>query len=233
MTASSPSPGSKVGIDLIEKDSNWSLSANVGTWSSFHDSTDTAGDDGRLRGALVRIGHLLRARASSVQNWSFGVVYIWYTSPSDAFKTIGEISLLHQYDDSGLWGESGFALNPSLTGGDSKPMMTAARRIPTSNSGSNRAGSSSSARRPCPVTVPVTLGFGLDDYYVASDGDDDDFGFLQVGLTAGVPLPVDERFGAWTLNAGVHALFLGDAAEEVNEDDDFEVIGTVGVSIGF
>ena len=58
-------------------------------------------------------------------------------------------------------------------------------------------------------------------------------GFAQVGAKASIPLGVPGRFGAWTLNAGVSLLVLGDHTKALNKDDDVEVIGSVGVQWSF
>jgi hypothetical protein len=46
-------------------------------------------------------------------------------------------------------------------------------------------------------------------------------------------LPVSDRYGAWTLSGGVELLYLGDAAAEANDDDDIEVVASIGLSVAF
>jgi hypothetical protein len=223
-------PWAEVGIDLVDDDS-MSLGATLGTWNSFHDSTDTAGTTDNFTEHWYE-SDIYFGLGLGVQNFSFDLVYTIYTSPSDAFNSIDEISLGVSYDDSGLWGESGFALNPH--------MLVAFETH-------DRGGSEDSylelgiepgwqfelGETTLDVTVPVTVGFGLDDYYVDSNGDDDSFGYLDVGVATGLPLPVPEQYGSWSLSGGVHLLYLGDAAEDVNDGDDVEVIGTIGISVSF
>ena len=82
------------------------------------------------------------------------------------------------------------------------------------------------------LSVPLTLGLSLYDYYEV-DNDDDVFGYFDIGLVAEYPLPIDESWGAWTLSAGIHGLFLGDNTESINGGDSAEVIGHVGIALSF
>lgn len=114
-----------------------------------------------------------------------------------------------------------------------------------------------SATAPITLTIPVTAGFGSDYYEIGKsfvnagpDGilggagaaddfndnktDDDTFGFIDIGLDFGMPLSfVPAQFGSWEAAAGVHFLFLGDNAEAMNNGNDFEVIGTFGISMSY
>jgi hypothetical protein len=223
-------PWFDISVDLVERD-GWTLSANVGTWSSFHGESDTAGTTDSLMKHWYE-ADLYAGLEFGVSGWSFGASYNAYTSPSDAFSTVSEIDLTVSYDDGSLWGESDFALNPHLT-----------VAIETHDRGGSEDSYLELGVEPSwdvyvsdtklSLAVPLTVGLGLDDYYVKSNGDDEAFGFFDAGVTLGVPLPIPDRFGAWTLSGGVHLLFLGDAAREVNDDDEFEVIGVIGVSLSF
>ncbi len=82
------------------------------------------------------------------------------------------------------------------------------------------------------LSIPVTLGFSLDDYYIDDDGNDDTFGFLSVGARVNTPL-APESFDNATLSFGVDVLFLGDAAKATNSNDDVGVYGVIGVAFGF
>ena len=63
---------------------------------------------------------------------------------------------------------------------------------------------------------------------------DNVFGFLDIGVDVGTPLDfMPARFGAWQASVGLHLLLLGDTPELVNSNEDFEVIGSFGLSLSF
>ena len=82
------------------------------------------------------------------------------------------------------------------------------------------------------LSIPVTFGFSLDDYYIDESGDDDFFGYATVGADVAIPLG-SGNFGEWTMNVGGNLLFLGSAAEAANGGDDNEAYGYIGVSFSF
>ena len=73
--------------------------------------------------------------------------------------------------------------------------------------------------------------------------EDDTFGYLDIGLDFSMPLSfVPAQFGSWEAAAGVHFLLLGDSTETISGNqgtwgvgsgDDFEVIGTFGISMSY
>ncbi len=88
-------------------------------------------------------------------------------------------------------------------------------------------------KTPVTLTLPASVGLSLSDYYEDAGGDDDTFGFAQVGAKASIPLGEPGRLGAWTLNVGVSDLLLGDHTEGYNGGDATEVIGTIGLQVNF
>jgi hypothetical protein len=86
---------------------------------------------------------------------------------------------------------------------------------------------------PVSVSSPVSAGLSLHDYYQDAAGDDDAFGYVQVGMQVAVPLPIGARYGRWTLNAGAAGLFLGDNTAAYNGGEDAEFIGTLGLQLNF
>jgi hypothetical protein len=223
-------PWIELGVELAAFE-NGSLGATLGNWNSVHDRTGTAGtSDGFTR-------HWYESDLYAGLNldhgaWSLGLTYIVYTSPSDAFSSIDEIAFCAAFDDASLWNDE-FALNPHAT-----------IAIETNDRGGSEDAYLELGVAPAltwdlsedielDVAFPVTVGLSLDDYYVDANGDDDLFGYLDVGAEASAALPVSAQYGRWTISAGVHALWLGDAAEQVNDDDGFEVIASIGISIEY
>lgn len=94
----------------------------------------------------------------------------------------------------------------------------------------------------CPVdlSIPMTVGLSLDDYYENGAGDCDTFGYFDIGLVLSTPLDslVPADYGAWTASVGVHMIFLGDSAQDISAafgtgDDDTSVYGTFGLSMEY
>jgi hypothetical protein len=86
---------------------------------------------------------------------------------------------------------------------------------------------------PVSLSFPVTLGLSLSDYYEGTPGNDDVFGYIDLGLVASVPLRVPESYGAWEVSGGIHLLSLGDALTSFNDGDGFQPVGTFGFNIGY
>ena len=86
---------------------------------------------------------------------------------------------------------------------------------------------------PVSLSFPVTLGLSLSDYYEGTTGNDDVFGYVDLGLVASVPLRVPESYGAWEVSGGIHLLSLGDALTSFNDDDGLQPVGTFGFNIGY
>lgn len=223
-------PWLDVGIELTEGD-DWSLTGNIGIWNSIHGDDDTAGTTDNYLKHLYETDWYA-GLGLDIGSWSLGATYVLYTSPSDAFGTIGEVDLSAGYDDSSLWGDSGFALNPSVTAAfevdDDAGSEDAYLQL-----GIEPGASYDLSGTTIDFAFPVVVGLSLDDYYLDSNGDEDFFGYVETGIDASIPLGVPARYGAWSLNGGVHLLFLGDAAETVNNGDDFEVVGHLGLSISY
>lgn len=97
-----------------------------------------------------------------------------------------------------------------------------------------------SGNAPVTLSFPMTLGLGLDDYYEDGMGDDDTFGFFDIGAVLSTPLDglIPADYGAWTASIGVHAIFLGDSAEDISAafgtgDDDTSIYATFGLSMEY
>ncbi len=223
-------PCIEIGFDLVEYD-HGALSAFVGNWNSFHSEPGHAhtSDD------FVEHWHeaeLYAGLALHHGHWRFETKYAVYTSPADAFKSMEEVELEVGYHDSAHWDDR-FSINPHVElaiettdRGGSEGVYLALGIAPS-------FGFDVGESLEVGVAFPVTVGLGLDEYYVDGDGNDEVFGYVDVGADVSVPLPAPSGYGRWTLRAGVHALILGDAAQDVNDGDDVEVIASIGFSIEF
>lgn len=220
---------------LAHEDESATVSLNFGTWSSVHGDTGTAGASAGLpnyyeldlyTGVTVDVGSL-----------SFRALYIAYTSPSDAFDTVQELDFTVSWDDS----ES-----PLIGGVPASPYATVAFEIGSDAADGGDAGAylelgvapshtygEGVAASGLTLSLPVTLGLSLYEYYEDSSGDNDVFGFFDIGVDASYPLPVDAGFGEVEVTAGLHGLFLGDNASAFNSGDEAELVFLFGISASF
>ena len=212
------------------------VSFTLGQWNSLH-SAATGADEMSDNVPGWYESDFYTGVTLLIDNWEAGIGYTAYTSPSHAFGTTQEFALSLQMDDSGLLG--GFSLVPhallaieTAGGADGgadegiylelgiEPGLTVVEEV---------------AR----VSFPVTLGLSLGNYYENGLPEDaaghfrDGFGFFGMGAMLAVPLPVAESFGAWELAAGVQLLSLGSYLEALNDGDGTQVIGSLGISIGY
>lgn len=166
------------------------------------------------------------------RGWTLDAAVSWYTSPSDAFDTTCELDVLvaHDLPDDTWYG---------AVLGD--PYALLAVELDNRNVGSNRsgntylelgAGPSFDVTDDVGVSVPVSVGLGLRDYYIDSDGDSEFFGFVSVTPTVSWAI-AEGDFGALSLDAGVSIQFLGNAARASNDGDDTLVVGFVGLGWSF
>lgn len=231
-------PSAELSFDLASWEGG-SFKAFFGTWNSFHDEETGVpqGEESDFSDTWYE-ADLYGGVAVTLGNFGFSALYTTYTSPSDAWETIDEVILGASYDDSSLWGESGFALNPSLTfaietSADYADGADTQRGIYLQPGLSPGFSATLPLLQEVDFAFPIVVGLSLDDYYEDSTGEDNAFGYVSVGgkMTFGLPIP--SSFGDWKLSLGVYGLFLGDTTKEFNDDDETEVIGSVGISIEF
>jgi hypothetical protein len=236
-------PYADVSVNLASDQGNInSIDLHVNAWNSIHDGP--SGSDGPPNDAWYELDFTVGVGVAFLDVWSADVSYIIYNSPNNAFTTTQEFDFTLGYDDSTLWGDD-FALSPS--------MVIAVETTGGADAGANLGIYLQLGIEPSwviiesetwPVTfaIPVTVGLSIDDYYEDAMGDDDFFGYLDVGLVLSTPLTelIPSQFGEWELSVGVHFLTLGDTAQDIAERDfavdgdaGFEVIGVLGLSMGF
>jgi hypothetical protein len=224
-------PAAELTMNVHEHD-DFQIDALLATWNSFGPNGGTQTSD------LIKDWYesdLIFGVVLTKGEFSLAITYAFYTSPSDAYPTVQELDLKFEYDDSDLLGE--FALHPHLL-----------LAFETGAHGSDFAGSDPGAylelgvtpgfscsigRTPVSVSFPLSLGLSLYDYYQNAAGDNDTFGFFQVGVKASVPLPFGDRHGTWTVKGALYGLFLGDNTAEFNHGDHAEFIATIGLQVNF
>ncbi len=225
-------PWFDISVDLAKFD-NGSMGMNFGIWNSFHEEDKTTSSPSSWYEADLYAGLSL-----DIYRWSIGPGYTYYSSPNNTFGDVDEFGFSVGYDDSGHWGDdSDFAFNPYATvafetgdnaadGGETGIYLELG--IEPAFTWDNEC------NLDLEISVPVTVGLSLDDYYENGAGEDETFGYLDLGVNATLGLPVPANYGAWSLSAGVGGLWLGEHTQGYNSDnDDFEVIAHLGLSISY
>lgn len=226
-------PAATLTVNLHEQD-GFKVDVFIAIWNSFHGQKTAAQAHGDFTEYWYE-SDLIGGIAFTKGKFSLATQYVFLTSPSDAYETVQELDFTLAYDDSESLGK--VALHPY-----------ALLAIETGADASDGANSDTGAylelgiapgfsleadKTPVSIAFPASVGLSLSNYYQDAAGDDDTFGFAQVGVKASFPLPVGDRYGQWTFNAGVSAMFLGDHTAEFNGGQDEQLIGTVGVQVNF
>lgn len=226
-------PAAKLTVNLYEND-DFKVDAFFATWNSFHGQKTAAQTHGDFTEYWYE-SDLVGGISLTKGKFSLATQYVFLTSPSDAYETVQELDFTLSFDDSEALGK--FALHPYALLG----VETGADASDGANSdtgtylelGIAPGFSFDVGKTPVSITFPASVGLSLHDYYQNAAGDDDTFGFTQVGVKASIPLPFGDRYGKWTLNAGVSAMFLGDQTTEFNSGQSEQVIGTIGLQLNF
>jgi hypothetical protein len=230
-------PYTEIGLNLYKGEGGLnSISGTLGIWNSFHGGPSGADGNATTDPKFWYESDLYAGLAVGFADvFELGFSYILYTSPNGSFTDVGEFDISLSFDDSKLLGP--FALSPSATlafevdgqadGGADEGIYLELGVEPGFSLVKNDQVSIG-------VSVPLTLGLSLSNYYEGANGDDDTFGYFDAGVAVSVGLGlVPEDFGSLSLTIAGHFLFLGDNLETANNGDSFKAIGTVGVSLSY
>ncbi|MFP4144659.1 MAG: TorF family putative porin [Phycisphaeraceae bacterium] len=215
-------PWAEIALGEFELGDEVTVSPYAGTWNSIHEVDEDEWFERDLYAGLA---------FSLPGGWGVDVSYVNLYSPAGDITFAEEIDLSISYDDSESWGLAPYALLAYETSGGSDAGTNEGTYLELGIEPSWAMNMSQD--HDITLSVPVAVGLSLDDYYENPAGEDDTFGFVQVGLAASMPL--DEN---WSLGGGVYGLYLGDTARDISADfgtgdDDTAVFGTVGVSVAF
>jgi hypothetical protein len=84
------------------------------------------------------------------------------------------------------------------------------------------------------VSLPLSVGFNVDDYYEVQGKGDAPFGFMDLGLEAELPLPcINPRYGQWSLYVSGHWIYLDQNLSKFNNGEKNEIIGAGGVRLSY
>ena len=163
------------------------------------------------------------------------VTYTYYTSPNDSFTSYADVGLSASLADSKWLGA--FALNPSiLFAFETKGEALAADGKKGIYMGIGLAPGYTffeDSSFPVNISVPLTFGFSLKDYYTVN-GQNQTFGYFSGGPLITMPLKfIPATFGNWALKAGVQFLALNSNLKAVNTNNGFVPIGSVGLALTY
>lgn len=230
----------------VWRDEGATVSVTGGMWNSLHSQATLAVTSDEFREHWYELDVYVGA-AVECGAWVLEGRYAWFTSPSDAWETIEEVSLSAALDDSewlGAW-----ALQPTVlvvieTGG-------------AANDGYRNGGYLELGIEPgfglealgvegtlggAWVSFPTSVGLSLWDYYESEDEEgeyEDVFGYAATGVRLAVPLAGEGGvlggggWGEWELTLGVQVVWMGEAAASFNEGDEVIVVGMMGVGVEF
>ena len=213
---------------------DFTATAYVGTWNSLQ--SENTGATGPGPDAWYESDFLAGVDLVSGP-YTLGLIYTVYTWPNGALETTQELGVKFTFDDSEMLKDRiGFAL---------KPYVAVYAETSDGNGSEDWYGEiginpgvytfNEEGRYPVALTVPVNVGFSLKDFYFDTDGDEEFFGFVSVGLTGSVPLPfIPSDYGTWNLVGNVTYLYLAsDGLQAINHDEDYEFIGKLGIAFAY
>ena len=229
-------PYGELGFKLYEGSGAFTnLALTFGTWNSLHGGPSGIEGSGSDPTSWYESDFYTRLSATFFEALTGQILYTAYMSPNDAFATVQEIAFGLSLNDRAWLGA--FAFNPSVLlakevknqtdAGSDKGLYLQLGLTPgyTFNSGT---------AYPVTLSLPILLGLSLKDYYEFGTGEDDTFGYFQMGLAASVPLAfIPAQFGSWQLKGSVSWMHLGDNLKTVNRNDRDEFIGTIGIAFTY
>jgi len=234
-------PYADLGFNLYDapEDILSGVTANIGTWNSFHSKHTGAGAQNASGNSTMDIWYEMDWYAGGtfelMDALSLGASWVAYTYPNQALKTVQEVDLTMGLDDSDWLGS--WALHPSTT-----------FAIEYENTGGlgGASGTESGAYfqldiapgmrliedpvMPIDLSFPVSVGLALDGNYYNGDI----FGFAKYGPQLTVPIRfIPEDYGSCAMTAAVSFYSLGTNARALNKGENFWTVGTWGISMAY
>lgn len=217
----------------------------AGVWNSFNEHQDDE-----------RVGSWNECDFFASFSWkmgdqlNFALTYgAWFFPESTPNKPDVEqnLDLKISFDDSKMWGSSGFALNPYV---DLWYAIAGSSTVVLGDTGSTgyvelgivpTYTCKAIANYPLTFTFPTYVSVGPNEYWDATGAfDDSNFGLFSVSANVSVPLSmIPVKYGHWHLDAGVtYDYIINDALLEAGHilsgnDDRNVFIGSVGIGVNF
>lgn len=217
-------------VNIHESD-NLRITPYVGIWNSWH-GEKTGADDTHNESWYE--ADIFGGADIAMGDFTLGIIYTHYTYPNGALDDIGELGFKLAWNDEAFTKEQmglPFQLSPYVAAffetsddsgtEDSYLEVGVAPAFAVGDAGWT-------------LGVPVVLGMSIEDYYFDDDGDEEFLGYASIGVTLTVPLPVPERYGTWSLVGSVTYLqLIAESLETINNGDDNEIVGKLGVAFAY
>lgn len=215
-----------------------SLDLVFGTWNSLHNGPSGTGGETTDPRMWYESDFYAGISIDFLEYLNLTTSYYAYASPNDSFETSEELLFKLSFNDEVLWGDWFGGIQPAIVLaielentalGKDEGVYLGLLFEPEIFAYEGDAFSFS-------LTLPMTFGFSLSDYYEDEEGDNDDFfGYVDVGINGSLPLGfIHSSLENWEISAGVHGMYLGsDNLEVANNDHEFEVIFDAGITITF
>lgn len=209
-----------------------SVSLTGGLWASVHSENTLASHSGPRSfyemdvygGASVGFWDKLEAGAS----------YVLYMSPNGGFSNIQEVDFSLALDDSEWLGP--LALNPyGLIALETEGTAFGDERGTYAEVGIEPGFEIIPWERyPVTLSLPMLVGFSVDDYFEDGRDDDETWGYARFGALLSVPLAfIPEDYGSWSATGGAYLYTFNSNLQIANGDDDPWVVGTWGISMEY
>jgi hypothetical protein len=227
-------PYADLKIDLTSGDGGLkSSSVNFGVWNSLHTGSSGTGTDGKK--LHYEEDFYVALNLGFAGATTFTTQYTAYTSPNDSFSTVKEILFkVSQASKFAPYGLIAFEFDTEPGRGQADAGQEAGTYLELG------VGPSWPLGPKATVAVPVKLGFSVSDYYESPvTGEDNHFGFIDIGGLITVPLSsATSRFGSWNFHVGGDYFHLGETTHSFNVDTDGETspskfVGLVGIGVSY
>jgi hypothetical protein len=216
-------PSGDIGIALYSgKKSLKSAALDFGVWNSLQ--TGSSGLDGP-NNKLHYEEDFYTSVGLTFSKATFTTLYTAYTSPNAGFATVHEISfkvasttkvapyvqLAQELGKNGADGGANKGTYLELGIGPSWPL----------------------AKGKATIAIPVKVGLSAHNYYELN-GEDNKFGFFDVGALLTVPLAgVPASYGSWNFHVGGDVLAFGDTTKAINAGKSSKGVFLFGFGVGY
>jgi hypothetical protein len=230
-------PYIEIAFKLWDNEEGQNVSVFGGNWNSVQTNKTLASGSGPSNWYEADVYGGLRLGLADFL--SADLVYIAYTYPNGAFPTVQEFDAVVKINDA-QWMPENFSTSP---------YMRWAFELDNTALGPNEGiylelGAkpayvfASESDYPVTLSLPLTLGLSVDDYYEVEqpDGslDEDTFGYFDFGVDLSIPfsfIPAD--YGTWSAHAAFHGIALSGDLADIDRGDGFFPWGVAGISMAY
>jgi hypothetical protein len=211
-------------IPALQDVGGFKVTPYVGSWNSLHSK------DGPESPKWFNESDFIAGVNAERGIFTLGLVYTYQSFPSGSFNDGDEIGVTLKVDDTGVMP---VALHPHV--GVYRELNHSltydATRSPGwyGEVGIEPASDVKALGRDVTISFPVTVGLSLDGYYTDSGGDNDLLGYGSAGVK--VSLPLNDAVSVYV--AGTYLYLFADSAEAANHGENYEIIGSAGISFSF